>query len=125
MEQNAHRLEYVDKAGLYLMQKCEPPNCVQTQKELDEFHALLNAVLAKLISNGEKAASLAKGGVSRSKVSVSVELYHHFGCGNLCEFLVELYRLILILMIIVIEVLSSVSPFIVVFYISLSAQNFS
>ena len=50
------------------MQKCEPPNCVQTQKELDEFHALLNAVLAKLISNGEKAASMAKGRVSRVNV---------------------------------------------------------
>ena len=73
------------------MQKCEPPNCVQTQNELDDFHALLNAVLAKLISNGEKAASLAKGRVSRS--NVSVEFHHHFGCGNQCEkvlvFLVE------------------------------------
>ena len=68
LEQNAHRLEYIDKAGLYLMQKCEPPNCVQTQNELDEFHVILNAVLAKLISNGEKAASLAKDRVSRLNV---------------------------------------------------------
>ena len=65
------------------MQKCEPPNCVQTQKELDEFHALLNAVLAKLISNGEKAASMAKGRVGH--FNVPVEFQHRFCCGNLCE----------------------------------------
>ncbi len=62
--ENAHRLEYIDKAGLYLMQKCEPVNCVQTQKELDDFHALLNTVLAKLVAQGEKAATMAKGRVS-------------------------------------------------------------
>ncbi len=63
LEQNAHRLEYIDKAGLYLLQKCESSDCVSTQRDLDNFHALLNSVLAKLISNGEKAASMAKGKV--------------------------------------------------------------
>ncbi len=66
LQENAHRLEYVDKAGLYLMQKSEPPECVRTQDDLDAFHALLNAVLAKLIASGEKAASMAKGRVRDS-----------------------------------------------------------
>jgi nesprin-1 len=48
IQQNTHRLEYIDKVSSYLMQKCEASDAVQIQKELDEFHEAVERVVSRM-----------------------------------------------------------------------------
>ena len=48
LQQNSHRLEYIDKVSSYLMQKCEASDAVQIQREVEEFHSVVENVASRL-----------------------------------------------------------------------------
>jgi uncharacterized coiled-coil DUF342 family protein len=48
IEQNSHRLEYIEKGGEYLLQKCESRDAVQIQKDIDEFRQVVDEVVTRL-----------------------------------------------------------------------------
>ncbi|ELT88687.1 hypothetical protein CAPTEDRAFT_175674 [Capitella teleta] len=50
LQQNSHRLEYIDKVSTYLMQKCEASDAVQIQREVEEFHVEVENAVSRLAS---------------------------------------------------------------------------
>ena len=65
LEENRHRLEYIDKAGSYLMQKCDPNDSVQIQRDVELFHQHCEQVLSHLERLQKK---MRKRGRSKPKV---------------------------------------------------------
>ena len=63
LESQKQRLEYIDRAGLYLMQKLEPADAVEIDRDLDKFHDLLNSVLNQLVDHGQALSQAMRGKV--------------------------------------------------------------
>ena len=63
MTQNSHRLQYIDRAGAYLIHKSEPADASQVQRDLDNFQQVLEQVLTRLNSVHTKLTHRATGQV--------------------------------------------------------------
>ena len=69
MQQNGHRLQYMDKAGAYLVQKSDPDDSAQIQRDLDHFQKVLEQVLTRLNKvNAKLQQQAATGQVCISKL---------------------------------------------------------
>ena len=66
LDENAHRLQYIDKAAQYLMAKCDAVDAVHIQNSLDEFHYIRDQIRGKLIKCSEKLRRITLGEVCRS-----------------------------------------------------------
>jgi len=63
LDENAHRLQYIDKAAQYLMAKCDAVDAVHIQNSLDEFHYIRDQIRGKLIKCSEKLRRITLGEV--------------------------------------------------------------
>ena len=70
LEENGHRLQYIDKAAQYLMQKCDAVDAVHIQSSLDEFHYIQEQIHSKLGKCSDKLRRISLGEVTHYVVSV-------------------------------------------------------
>ena len=58
-DQNTHRLQYIDRAAAYLLQKSEGNDAVQIEHDLDVFNHLVEKVLLHFnVLHGQKPTSV-------------------------------------------------------------------
>lgn len=69
LEQNQHRFDYIDKAGAYLIQKCEASDAVQIQRDVDEFHDRVQALHERINKYKEKLEKRSQQQVKHSRIA--------------------------------------------------------
>ena len=88
LAQNQHRLDYIDKAGAYLIAKSAPEDSVQIQSDVDHFHQVLEQVLSRLHSvHGNIQAPIGQIQGSPLHVSVVNMIYDVFGICSCSRFI--------------------------------------
>ena len=78
LDENNHRVEYIDKAAGYLVQKCEASDAVQIQRDVEDFHSKVDGFKARIEKYKAKLAERAQREVHACLFLVSASVVSTF-----------------------------------------------